>query len=370
MAGPTRDSLRDLSLELTGAVLAQERWGSALQHMADLFGGSFATFELIDKRSGRHLQYFDCSDIEVRQDYLNHFLPLNPRIAFGNRAGAPTVLHDHLFLDDDEMDRDPFYADFLRPFDLRYFLSFRAYDSADAVGVFTVQRNARAGAADAEIVSAIEHIGGALSDVAEAQKRYGELLSDLTTMEVALASMSFGVITFDTAGRVVEMNSVAQDMCRQADGLSVVGGALKAANDLVQEKLARTLFGVLGDGSQREAFSHMLLPRRSGLPPYKLTFRPRLFDGLGGYHSSGAVAFVEDPCRDMVIDIEHLKDGFGFTTAEARVALLMAKGQSASEMAASSGVSIATIRTQIQRVLNKAGARRQIDLVRILSRYV
>jgi DNA-binding CsgD family transcriptional regulator len=53
--------------------------------------------------------------------------------------------------------------------------------------------------------------------------------------------------------------------------------------------------------------------------------------------------------------------------AEARLAAGLVTGKTLSQIAASTGVRITTLRTQLGSILRKVGAGRQSDLVRILS---
>jgi len=58
---------------------------------------------------------------------------------------------------------------------------------------------------------------------------------------------------------------------------------------------------------------------------------------------------------------------FGFSPAESRLAAALVAGRTLSGIAASSGVRITTLRTQLSSILRKTGAKRQVDLIRILS---
>jgi DNA-binding CsgD family transcriptional regulator len=58
---------------------------------------------------------------------------------------------------------------------------------------------------------------------------------------------------------------------------------------------------------------------------------------------------------------------FRFTKAESRVMTGLLEGLQISEIAQRFGVSINTVRTQIQRLFDKTGTKRQSDLVRIVS---
>jgi DNA-binding CsgD family transcriptional regulator len=57
---------------------------------------------------------------------------------------------------------------------------------------------------------------------------------------------------------------------------------------------------------------------------------------------------------------------FGLTLREAEVALALAGGATAGEIARAAGVSVHTVRNQIKSALAKTGSRRQADLVRMM----
>jgi len=191
---PTLDDLARVSLNFSEAVLDENLWDSALQDLADTFNGSFATFEVIDKSSGRHILHHDSSDFEIQNEYLGYYMPKNPRLAFGKRLDSPQIMHDRLFMSDNEMDRDEFYADFLRPHDLRYFLCFKAYESDTAQGVFTIQKSARNGPATKEELRAIAEVGEHLSNVAEFQMRHQRLANRQHLIETAFDTLKDGLV--------------------------------------------------------------------------------------------------------------------------------------------------------------------------------
>ena len=59
-------------------------------------------------------------------------------------------------------------------------------------------------------------------------------------------------------------------------------------------------------------------------------------------------------------------DCFDLTLAEARVVAQLASGADAKAIARRHGTAVDTVRTQIQRAMNKIGVNRQIELVRIV----
>jgi DNA-binding CsgD family transcriptional regulator len=63
-----------------------------------------------------------------------------------------------------------------------------------------------------------------------------------------------------------------------------------------------------------------------------------------------------------------LRQMFGFTSAKSRLAKQLLQGRGLGEIAASSGVAEATIRTQMKSVLQKTNTHRQSELVLLLGR--
>jgi len=82
-----------------------------------------------------------------------------------------------------------------------------------------------------------------------------------------------------------------------------------------------------------------------------------------------AVVIVRDPSRTRPPMAATLRDAFGLSAAEARLAVALCEGLSPAEVAAARGVALATIRSQLAELFRKTGARRQAELVRRLSPY-
>jgi DNA-binding CsgD family transcriptional regulator len=77
---------------------------------------------------------------------------------------------------------------------------------------------------------------------------------------------------------------------------------------------------------------------------------------------SKAGGFVADPAI--------IRSLFDLTPSEAAIARRLASGETADEIARSTGRSVLTVRTQLKSVLAKTGTRRQSELVQLLTRLV
>jgi DNA-binding CsgD family transcriptional regulator len=79
-----------------------------------------------------------------------------------------------------------------------------------------------------------------------------------------------------------------------------------------------------------------------------------------------ALVVVIDPNDDPAPPADLLRRLFGLTTAEADVAELVAGGHGLKPIADELALSIATVKTHLQRVFAKTDTHRQAELVRLL----
>lgn len=92
-----------------------------------------------------------------------------------------------------------------------------------------------------------------------------------------------------------------------------------------------------------------------------------LSTALPGSHAAGGrlvAVYIVDPREVDGPDASQLRLQFGLTTAEATLACEIVKGEGLPECARRIGVSKATARTHLHRILSKTGTNRQAELVR------
>jgi DNA-binding CsgD family transcriptional regulator len=129
---------------LYASALGEAAWTRALERLADGASSAGATLQLHDMNSGRLLG-FDSARLDPAgvERYRRDYVWRSPRVEFLKRSKA-TVAFDHLFITEEEMDRDAFYQEFLAPIDLRYFTAVQtpAFDGR-VLGTIVVLRGGR-----------------------------------------------------------------------------------------------------------------------------------------------------------------------------------------------------------------------------------
>jgi DNA-binding CsgD family transcriptional regulator/PAS domain-containing protein len=181
---------------------------------------------------------------------------------------------------------------------------------------------------------------------------------------------SDATFVLDPQGGLVIANVVAERLLRSGEVLCLRGGKLRPARAQDPDWLGPLLAALVIESRTRggEAMRCLALPRRDGQPALHavLTTLPaspgRIAEG------SPNVALVLRDLRQALPQFEgsQLRDLFGFTTAESRVANALLSGQSVEDIATASQVRSDTVRAHVKRMLAKTGTRRQGDLQKLL----
>ncbi|MDD9991358.1 MAG: LuxR C-terminal-related transcriptional regulator [Rhodospirillales bacterium] len=188
-----------------------------------------------------------------------------------------------------------------------------------------------------------------------------------TTLSQILENAGTGVIQLDRRGRIVAANDSARALLRDSDGLSNRDGALRAAtpedNDTLQKLLAQALprFGEQG------ASGSMMVRRPSLLPRLILHVKP-VANREVDYRSQhlGALVLIVDPVERVRIDPGLVAAALGLTPTETEIAVLLAEGRTAPEIAEATGRGYSTVRTHLKHIYLKLGVSRQFEVAQLV----
>ena len=109
--------------------------------------------------------------------------------------------------------------------------------------------------------------------------------------------------------------------------------------------------------------------RCAGQAPLKVTAAPIGPERLSLFSAApGVLVTVADPDAAAIAGEMALRDGYGLTAAQARVARLVADGRPPRQIAETLGVSFFTVRAHLAQIYDKTGTGRQAELVSLLAR--
>ncbi len=183
-----------------------------------------------------------------------------------------------------------------------------------------------------------------------------QLSVDAKVSAAMLDLIPIGVLVIDQAGRCVTMNEPARQTLR--------------ADDLLLRQISGRLpkqhvDAPLVNGSAHEPVVINLVKRGTDQPLAAIVWEvPSQPDRCH------RVVFLIDgeQTQQAEIALEILEGLYGLTSAEARVAALIAKNNSPADIADRLGTTMNTIRTHLRHIFAKTGSERQIDLVHLLLR--
>ncbi|TVR98238.1 MAG: LuxR family transcriptional regulator [Rhodospirillales bacterium] len=185
----------------------------------------------------------------------------------------------------------------------------------------------------------------------------------------ALDLMPIGVILISLGGAVLATNRTARSVLSDREILVIGRSGLELLRegrrvlmrDLVAEALRTT---PRNRSAGTTAFS---IARASGLRPVSMLISPvRSVGESASWEEPAAVLFVGDPEHAGEVDEARLRQIYGLTGAEARVAALLATGYRLDEIAEMLDVAYETIRKHLKQIFCKTGTGRQAELVRMV----
>jgi DNA-binding CsgD family transcriptional regulator len=181
------------------------------------------------------------------------------------------------------------------------------------------------------------------------------------------SAMHCGAVLLDATKRILRLNDQAQKHLGEA--LSTTQGRL-CATDRGCDALFQTMLdqALKYGGRERDWRREAIGLKRKGRRPVIA----RVVSVAGEAHNllegAGLAVLLVDPedCPDLSHSL--LQQVFGLTKSEARLASHLMCGQCLEEIAAATGVSLGTVRSQIKAVFAKTHTHRQAELVGLLTR--
>lgn len=301
--------------------------------------------------------------------YLETYEAINPiqREIDRRRAVAPPVFTDRAFIEKRELQHSEFFSDFMRPTGMHAFLL--AQMNAPHTAALNVIRDARSGDFDAREVHLAKLLQRPLSRAYNmglrlgAERRTSEGLTDY------VERLTSAVLLVSADGTIAYASAAAQALLADRDGLGASGRTLRASAPGAQRLMARLIGQAASPDLEARRGGAIALPRPSGRRPLAALVTPVRSEGApiapGGPF---ALVSVVDPEAGETAPIDRLRDLFGFTPAEARVAALFIAGLEPRAIADQLGLSLNTIRVQITHIRAKTDTSRQGEFIALVTR--
>lgn len=330
-------------------------------------GATLVRHDPLDRLRSQRLDEFVLSTDSIAEpvaDYLAGTAPPDPR----SSRVSPTM--DAGFLTDldqfslEEIDRNPFYEEFLRGRGLRWHACARVDSSYDHADLYISLK--RTLGQDHYTPAETTMINDTLPKVRMAAAISRAILqSESRGMKRALEARSEALFEFDVRGRVVSFNQAADRLAGNAMGLH--NCRLYAPLREEQARLDRTIAAPLAAPPQVAC-----TVLRTATPGRRLVFRALPVVGAARdiFVATTALAVVtvwekpDIPPKSLVCA---LRDSFDLTAAEARVASLVGLGVTLADAARILEISVGTTRNYFKAAQSKIGVSRQAELASLVA---
>lgn len=213
-----------------------------------------------------------------------------------------------------------------------------------------------------------------LAQFLELGKKVDTLRVERDVYSCVADNMLLSTFFLDARGEVVALNRNAQDLVQREREVDLSDGSIRLSDHVADTKL-NSIIGrmVSGSGAGSEKVSSVQVLRVAREKDYSdLQFVVKSLrtpsPGLGiGY---AAVVFACDTELCATAPIRVLCELFGFTKAEARVAMLLTDGLDIDEIKSLLDIERNTVRSHIRSIFSKTGVNRQALVVRLVLKSV
>ena len=343
------------------AALDPTRWNAAMDAAARATGSFGAV--MLPLKGGR-LPQFPMSDgmqpsaeSYVREGWIERDLRYRG-LPFMLKRGVATEFD---FTNQEEMAREPYYQEFLRPHKLGWFGGVRVGEGED-VWALSINRTIEQGPFGPEEVERLAALARNLAGAAELARAFG-----FAKLEAALAAFEMShsaVLVVDRLGQVLKANASAERLL--GPDLKIVHRRLAPRDRAAAAALDKALHALIW--SDRAALHPpVVLPRLERRPILAYPVRLPAISADAFSPACACVVFVDldarpkAPCEDLI-------KAFGLTPGEARLANRMLAEESLEAAADGLGIAYETSRNLLKSVFHKTGANRQLQLAALLAR--
>ncbi|GAB7550299.1 helix-turn-helix transcriptional regulator [Cupriavidus sp. CuC1] len=343
-------------------ILDAQAWQQSLNTLSNIVGSAHAS--MIVRDTDRDLMTVNEMVRPVQElfsAYEKEFHELDPGKLFAHNLSPGEWYIDARDFGEGSMQRSPFYRDFFHRFDLCSYAACLVERKPHYEVYFALQRSFSQGNFTPADVSALDwalpHMRSAMAmrDRTLGLSRLAQLSAQI------LERLSFGVIAFSPERRVLLSNGIGERWVRRLDPAGKSG----------EWQLSRSLADLVSTACA----PHSTVPARAAIARHAsgacaqlivLPLPPSHVFALPWQQPAALVVIHEDAQTPAQLP-QLLREVYGLTPAEIRLASLLATGMGLPEASERLSVRHETARSQLKAVFLKTGASTQARLTRLLT---
>lgn len=260
----------------------------------------------------------------------------------------------------EELDRSPFYAEFLRGRGLGWCAGTSIHAPTSDTIVLSIERRFDRGPVEAEAVRRLDLLRPHIARAAMLSARVG--LERAKASVIALEQIGLPAAAITSTRRVLAANALFDSLAPAA--AIGAGDRLAFENRDIHALVSAAMRGGSARAAQGLSFP---LPAKDERAPAVGHLVPLTGAGRDVFVGATYLLYVTPLSVNAIVPAPILQALFDLTATEARVAILIGEGKSAATIARRLGVQPNTVRVHLRSVFAKTGARRQADIVRLVA---
>jgi DNA-binding NarL/FixJ family response regulator len=357
-----------------GAAMEPKAWPHALRRIGDMTGSHGAVLIRQNEATGEGEGLRAESNPDATRLYYGHFATRNVFLKSDDARAAlksyrPGVLTDQHKVPKDALLRSEYYNDFMRLFDVHSVLMLRLSVVGMETVVLNLHRSKQRGEFDGPDIKLANTLLPHLIRAVEMSRKLAAAQLAADGLATAQDRSPHGLLVVDDAGGVRHANAAAQALLNGSGALRLAAGRLTAAAPDAARRLDGLIRTATCADSAIRASGAMTLRSPHHATPLALTVIPACGDATPVVSGSrSAIVCVTDPQARLNLSELTLRDLYGFTPAEIRVAVALFEGLDPAAVAERLNLSVATVRTHLAHIFDKTEVRSQVDLTRLLMR--
>ncbi len=351
-------------------------WLDPISEIAEIFQAWSVQLLGVNKRTGvMSFSYESGSGPPAAAvEYIRYYHRVDPRLAKHLPAPVGQWFSCEEHFDDEFVENNEFYRDYLVPFGGRYLYGRKLHDDTSStvlIGHLSRVGNPPLSAPEKKAFARLtEHFEKAL----DIEQALADKADKLSVGAELLEKLRQPIILIDAHRRISYRNRNAVQLLSRRDVVFEQDGQLicRDSDSDVEFTIALRAMSLVpvsthGDVDSPVDRRTLRLVRKDGrqVAGTLLALRPEQTMGTFG-RASQALFTVFEPGAAIDIDPFILSTTFDLTPAEARIAALVVNGRTPEECANEMHVKISTVRSQLMAVYAKTGASGQADLVRMV----
>lgn len=353
---------------LFAATADPNAWATALQKVSDAVGG-FDTHLFSWRHSGGGMSFSATGKRlpdEAESLYDKHYGALDPRLGLvaHSRAGSWFSCADQF--DNDYVSRSEFFSDFLIPMGVRYLYGTKLFEDRHEAAFLGFHRSPAMGSFDAAAMRDARRISQVINAAFRVRQRISDLTSELIRQRAMLDRLPWALFVVSQDALLHYANKQGEEMLRRGDAIRLVLGRLSTCD----EATTQSFKSVVRRAGQADATGYLNTVRtlerfRTPFGEYQITIAPLSQEIASGLPATAneVLVILSDTIGGSLRGISALREAYGLTTAEARVAQLLATGKRPDQIANELGVGLQTVKTHLRAIFDKTGTSRQSELV-------